>query len=134
VRVVLAVEAGLPRRRFGDPMRLRQVLVNLMVNAVKFTEMGTVQLQARPAAEADMVMFRVVDTGVGIAADQQAGIFDKFVQVDQSSTRKFEGAGLGLAICRDLVSAMGGRIGVESELGKGSTFWFTAKLPVQAAT
>lgn len=134
VRVVLAVEAGLARRRFGDPMRLRQVLVNLMVNAVKFTEMGTVQLQARPAAEADMVMFRVVDTGVGIAADQQAGIFDKFVQVDQSSTRKFEGAGLGLAICRDLVSAMGGRIGVESELGKGSTFWFTAKLPVEATT
>lgn len=132
VRVSLVVPDGLARRRFGDPMRVRQVLVNLMINAVKFTEHGSVQLRVENDAKPGRLMFRIVDTGMGIAADQQESIFEKFVQVDQSSTRKFEGAGLGLAICRDLVDAMAGEIGVESELGKGSIFWFTAKLPVHA--
>ncbi|GIF22169.1 PAS domain S-box-containing protein [Actinoplanes tereljensis] len=117
----------------GDPGKLRQVLLNLAGNAVKFTAGGRVTVTATPAA-GDFpagrvpVRFEVSDTGIGIDADQQAGLFEPFIQADASTTRRFGGTGLGLAISRELVGVLGGEIGLTSEAGKGSTFWFTVPL------
>jgi PAS domain S-box-containing protein len=110
----------------GDPGRLRQVLLNLAANAVKFTERGEVVVRALAVPGLDavpMVRLEVVDTGIGLEPRQQERIFEAFAQADSSTTRRFGGTGLGLAICRELVAAMGGRIGVVSEPGSGSTFW-----------
>lgn len=116
----------------GDPVRLTQVIVNLAGNAVKFTPEGSIDVSL--AAAGGMIEFRVADTGIGIAAAQQRDIFDAFVQADGSISRRYGGTGLGLAISSRLVSLMGGRLWVESEPGKGSTFFFTAVLPpAQAA-
>jgi PAS domain S-box-containing protein len=117
----------------GDPGKLRQVLLNLAGNAVKFTAGGRVSLTATPArgdfpAGRVPVRFEVSDTGIGIDADQQAGLFEPFIQADASTTRRFGGTGLGLAISRELVGVLGGDIGLTSEAGKGSTFWFTVPL------
>ncbi len=120
----------------GDPVRLRQILVNLMGNAVKFTEHGEVRLEARldgMTGEEVLLRFRVRDTGIGIPADAQWRIFDAFSQADDSMARRHEGTGLGLAISRQLVGMMGGEIGVESLPGKGSLFWFTVRLRRPAA-
>jgi signal transduction histidine kinase len=114
----------------GDPGRLRQVLMNLIGNAIKFTERGEVaaQVSVREASEQNMVLlFEVRDTGIGVHADALPRLFQPFVQVDGSITRKHGGAGLGLAICKQLIEMMGGCVGVESEPGQGSRFWFTAK-------
>jgi PAS domain S-box-containing protein len=111
----------------GDPGRLRQILVNLVGNAIKFTHQGEIVVRAEPVEENGMyakVHFSVQDTGVGIPRERQAAIFDRFTQADGSTTRKYGGSGLGLAICRQLVEAMGGQIGLESSPGVGSTFWF----------
>jgi signal transduction histidine kinase/ActR/RegA family two-component response regulator len=116
-------------RRRGDALRLRQVMANLVGNAVKFTEAGRICVRVRP--QGDAVAFEVADTGVGIPQERQADIFEKFAQVDNSSTRRFGGTGLGLAICRELVMLMGGELSVESRLGEGSTFRFT--LPLRRA-
>lgn len=119
---------GVPEIIEGDPVRTSQVLSNLVNNALKFTERGSVIVTARRAHRPDgacAVEFAVADTGVGIAAGKQAGIFEAFSQADQSTTRKFGGTGLGLAICRRLIAAMGGEIGVTSREGKGSRFFFT---------
>jgi PAS domain S-box-containing protein len=122
------VEPGTPRYVRGDPLRLRQVLGNLVSNAIKFTSRGTVALSARPLASADgrvEVRFEVRDSGIGIPADKLAALFTPFTQADVSTTRRFGGTGLGLSICKRLVELMGGTIGVESAEGKGSLFGFT---------
>jgi signal transduction histidine kinase len=104
------------------------VLLNLAGNAIKFTASGDVSVTARPA-EGDFppgsipVRFEVSDTGIGIDADQQAGLFEPFIQADAGTTRRFGGTGLGLAISRELVGVLGGEIGLVSEAGRGSTFW-----------
>ena len=115
----------------GDPTRVRQVLTNLVGNAVKFTQCGSVAVQVQQTVEreSDVVLrFEVVDTGLGMGPDGIAKLFKPFSQADGSTTRKFGGTGLGLSIAKKLVELMGGEIGVSSELGKGSTFWFTVVL------
>ncbi len=126
------VAPDMPELLIGDPARLRQVLLNLVGNAMKFTEEGKITLEARlmeHSGEECSISFFVSDTGVGIQPDDQARIFDSFVQADVSSTRRHGGSGLGLTISKELVGMMGGDIQVESEVGKGSTFSFTLLLP-----
>lgn len=130
LEVVLAVDHRLPRQVKGDPNRMRQVLVNLVNNAVKFTEKGYIRIEAsyREISGTRNLLVQVKDTGIGIAKDRQDRLFRPFSQVDASMTRKFGGTGLGLSISRDLVAMMKGRIGVKSRSGKGSNFWFTLPL------
>ena len=130
------VRRGVPGALRGDPGRIRQVLVNLLGNAVKFTEEGEVALTValvEDAEEEATLRFEVRDTGVGLAREQQARLFESFFQADASTTRRYGGTGLGLAISRQLVERMGGKIGVDSEPGKGSTFWFALPLEKRPA-
>ncbi len=123
------VHPGLPEVVVGDPGRLRQVILNLVGNAIKFTDFGDVVVYVEADARTDksvILHFRVTDSGIGIPADKQQVIFEAFRQADSSSTRKYGGTGLGLSICSQLVGLMGGKIWVASELGQGSTFHFTA--------
>ena len=123
------LEPGTPCLLRGDPGRVRQVLVNLLGNAVKFTPQGEVAIWVRLEAEDERratVRFTVSDTGIGFRQDRASELFAPFMQADGSTTRRYGGTGLGLTISKQLVEMMGGRIGVESEEGKGSTFWFTA--------
>jgi len=134
VELILQIDPELPRQRRGDPTRLRQIMLNLIGNALKFTERGRVVVAASPSADLrEGVRFSVTDTGIGIPADKQQAIFDSFSQVDSSTTRKYGGTGLGLAICKTLVGMMGGAIGVKSEPGRGSCFFFEVPLPFAAA-
>jgi PAS domain S-box-containing protein len=126
----------LPRWMQGDPGRLRQILLNLVTNAVKFTDEGSVTIEASIQEERDtsiLVRFAIRDTGIGIPPDRQEGLFDAFTQADASTTRRYGGTGLGLAISKRLAEMMGGAIGIESEAGVGSTFWFTLLLERQHA-
>jgi two-component system sensor histidine kinase/response regulator len=129
LELVVDIDAAVPHTLRGDPGRLRQILLNLLGNAIKFTDHGEIVLRVTSdaSAPADVVLHVAVsDTGVGIPVDRQQRIFDAFTQADSSSTRKYGGTGLGLTISSQLVRMMGGRITVESEAGKGSTFRFTA--------
>ena len=127
------VHPELPRRLVGDPARLRQIIVNLTGNSVKFTEQGEVTIDVTQESRTDQevcLRFSVTDTGIGIPAEKQESIFDVFCQADESTTRKYGGTGLGLAICSQLVQMMKGRIWLDSKVGRGTTFHFTARLGV----
>jgi two-component system, sensor histidine kinase len=127
---------GVPRALNGDPGRLRQVLLNLTGNAIKFTDRGSVRIAVthRPLeGDAIELSIAVIDTGAGIAPEVQDRLFTRFTQADSSISRRFGGTGLGLAICKELCELMGGKIGVESAPGRGSTFWFTLRCTRAAA-
>ena len=134
--LVYHIAPGVPTSLTGDVMRLRQVLLNLIGNAIKFTERGEVSLLVElvPEANDPVLRFSVTDTGIGIPQDKLDAIFEGFTQVDSSTSRKYGGTGLGLTISRRLVELMGGHIWAESVEGRGSTFFFTARLRVRAAT
>jgi len=131
------VAPGIPEALIGDPLRLGQILTNFVNNAVKFTERGEIRLeieQLERTGDKVQLKFSVRDTGIGMTQEQAAKLFQPFTQADMSTTRKHGGTGLGLTICRRLVELMGGRIWLESEPGKGSTFYFTVWLGVGEAT
>ena len=133
IELIVRYIPGTPQRLIGDPVRIRQIISNLLGNAIKFTDKGyvmlTVGLEPGPRHGNDvMLRISVTDSGVGIPPEAQQRIFEKFTQADASTTRKFGGTGLGLAISKQLVGMMGGDIGVESDPGNGSTFWVTVKL------
>ena len=132
IELVVQIDAAVEQWRRGDPTRLRQVLLNLVGNAIKFTEAGSVSLRVMPAGEA-RVRFEVTDTGIGIEQRALSRLFKRFSQADSSTTRRYGGTGLGLAICRELVALMGGEIGVASQPDVGSTFWFELSLPVASS-
>ena len=131
LELVLEMDPAVPQFVRGDPVRLRQVILNLANNAVKFTQKGMVAVRVLVLAEkgdALMLQLDVADTGIGIPEDRADRLFQSFSQVDASTTRQFGGTGLGLAISKRLTELMGGSIGVTSKLGFGSTFTFTARL------
>ena len=132
---VLDIAPDVPRQLMGDPLRLSQILLNLGSNAVKFTEQGEIEIEVRVKERREdglVLYFSVRDTGIGISAQEQERLFESFRQADSSTTRKYGGSGLGLAISRRLAELMGGQIGVRSEPGVGSTFWFTAHFGLRA--
>ncbi len=130
LQITWSIDASIGRSVVGDEFRIRQILMNLLGNALKFTKAGHIRVavsQSRPAAgEECLLRFEVNDSGIGIPDDKLRMIFEPFTQADTSSTRRYGGAGLGLAICKKLAELMGGSIGVESRDGTGSKFWFTA--------
>jgi CheY-like chemotaxis protein/nitrogen-specific signal transduction histidine kinase/HPt (histidine-containing phosphotransfer) domain-containing protein len=131
LELIVDVEPTLPRGVSGDPTRLRQIMLNLLGNAVKFTEKGEVRLSVRRQDAPDgkaRLRVDVTDTGAGLTADERARLFRPFTQADSSTTRRFGGTGLGLSICRRLINLMGGSIGVDSSVGSGSCFWFEVPL------
>lgn len=133
LELVLDVAADVPRSLSGDGLRIGQILLKLVGNAVKFTDAGEIDLAVRLVQQQGdevVLLFEVCDTGIGLAANTPERLFERFQQADNSTTRKYGGTGLGLAIARSLVELMGGRIGVESEDGKGSRFWFTVRVGV----
>ncbi len=131
ISIQFSVDDALPEQMYGDPTRIRQILINFGGNAVKFTKKGSIYFTAELLENRDthcVVKLSVRDTGTGISKDKQKHIFDSFTQGDSSTTRKYGGTGLGLAICRQLAELMDGEVGVESELNKGSLFWATIPL------
>jgi CheY-like chemotaxis protein/two-component sensor histidine kinase len=139
----LDIDPALPKTLIGDNTRITQVITNFLSNAFKFTERGEVILSVRLARSAQglaaqeegfMVRFAVKDTGIGLSDEQQYRLFKAFSQADSGTSRKYGGTGLGLAICKRLAELLGGQVGVESQAGKGSTFWFTARLKMAATS
>jgi len=136
VELIISCPAEIPTHLIGDAGRIRQVLVNLAGNAIKFTNHGYVIIDVETlniGSESISLKIKVTDTGIGITADALPFLFQKFYQVDSSPGRQYVGTGLGLAICKSLIEMMGGEIGVESSVGKGSTFWFTLSLPLDSS-
>jgi two-component system sensor histidine kinase RpfC len=137
LRLYSHIAIDTPYRFIGDPLHLRQVLINLIGNAIKFTEHGSVDVRCHPVRQGPervLVRFQVRDTGVGITPEAQQRIFEKFTQADESTTRRFGGTGLGTTIAKQLVELMGGRIGFDSTPGVGTTFWFDVELDRQPDT
>ena len=128
LELICAIDPAAPAKVNSDPTRLRQILINLVGNAVKFTDVGEVMVRVSALGDGGQLRFEVIDTGIGIAADVQSEIFSAFSQADTFTTRKYGGTGLGLAICRELATLMGGQIGVHSKVGAGSTFWLEVRL------
>ncbi len=131
LELVFELAPDLPRSLVGDPLRLGQILVNYCNNAVKFTEQGEIRVRVSLQEDSGnqvLLHFAVQDTGIGLSPEQKGRLFQSFSQADSSTSRRYGGTGLGLAISKSLAQLMGGQVGVESELGVGSTFWFTARL------
>ena len=128
LELICAIDPAVPAKVNSDPTRLRQILINLVGNAIKFTDVGEVMVRVSALGDGGELRFEVIDTGIGIAADVQSEIFSAFSQADTFTTRKYGGTGLGLAICRELATLMGGQIGVQSKVGAGSTFWLEVRL------
>ncbi len=131
LELTVRIAPDVPTRLLGDPTRVRQVLTNLVANAVKFTKEGHILIEVElmdVIANVRVLRFSVTDTGIGIPDDKLDGLFDKFTQADTSTTRQYGGTGLGLAISRQIAEMMGGSVGARSTVGQGSTFWFTARL------
>jgi len=136
LELVFDVAPDVPRHLVGDSLRMGQVLINYANNAVKFTETGEIDIifRVKEKSEKDVLLYCAVkDTGIGLTPEQQGKLFQSFSQADASTTRKYGGTGLGLSISKKLAELMGGEVGVDSEHGKGSTFWFTARLGIGAA-
>jgi signal transduction histidine kinase/DNA-binding response OmpR family regulator/HPt (histidine-containing phosphotransfer) domain-containing protein len=137
LELIFDIDSAVPMQLKGDPLRLGQILINFCNNAVKFTESGEIIVRARVQEkdqEGQLVYFSVNDSGIGLTKEQMGRLFQAFEQADTSTTRQHGGTGLGLAISKRLANLMGGDVGVDSEIGKGSTFWFTARLGNGAAT
>jgi signal transduction histidine kinase/CheY-like chemotaxis protein len=137
LELIFDIESAVPMQLKGDPLRLGQILINFCNNAVKFTESGEIIVRARVQEkdqEGQLIYFSVSDSGIGLTKEQMGRLFQAFEQADTSTTRQHGGTGLGLAISKRLANLMGGDVGVDSEVGKGSTFWFTARLGDGAAT
>ncbi|EYC52638.1 histidine kinase [Hylemonella gracilis str. Niagara R] len=133
LELIFDIAPDVPQRLVGDSLRLGQILINYANNAIKFTEQGevTVQMRVRERTDRDLLLYCAVhDTGIGLSAEQQQRLFQSFQQADNSTTREYGGTGLGLSISRELAELMGGSVGVNSRLGQGSTFWFTARLGI----
>ena len=131
LELIIEIDDNVPHSLVGDPLRVGQVLINYANNAVKFTAQGDIAIRvavAQESASEVVLIFAVSDTGIGLDEEQRSRLFQSFEQADSSTTRKYGGTGLGLAICRQLAGLMGGEVGVDSTPGKGSTFWFTARL------
>jgi signal transduction histidine kinase/CheY-like chemotaxis protein len=135
IELMVQIDPALPARVNGDPGRLRQMLTNLIGNAIKFTPAGEVLVKASVVdGDASLLRFEVIDTGIGLTDEQQQRLFRAFTQADGSTTRRYGGTGLGLAITKQLAELMGGAVGVSSRIGKGSTFWFDVQLHPLAST
>jgi CheY-like chemotaxis protein len=133
LRIDLAIEAGLPTHFVGDPNRLRQVILNLVGNSVKFTDTGNITVTIKRAEGIEMLHFAISDTGIGMTQEQTERIFESFSQADATTSRRFGGTGLGTTISKQIVELMGGRIWVESQIGVGSVFHFTVHMPESAS-
>jgi len=127
VRMISHISSNIPDKINGDPTRIRQIIINLMSNAFKFTKEGFILLKVDYHDNQQQLYFSVQDTGIGLSQEQQKKLFQSFSQADSSTTRKYGGTGLGLAICKSLAKMMGGDISVDSKAGEGSTFWFSIK-------
>lgn len=128
LKLSLYVAANVPEKVMGDPTRLRQVLINLIGNAIKFTATGTIMVRIALEENTNMLLFSVSDTGIGMTPEQTSNVFEAFAQADSSTNRRFGGTGLGTTISKQIVELMGGKIWAESEVNKGSTFYFTTSM------
>lgn len=134
VQIIIGADESLPPI-YADKLRFNQIMLNLVSNAVKFTEEGSVTIKAEIQAEApDKMLISVIDTGIGISAKQLETVFDRFRQADSSTTRRYGGTGLGLPICKELVEMHGGEMGLTSKEGQGSTVYFTIPLADETVT